>query len=129
MTKLEKKCIKQMAKFLAKKMEGKHPSKREMIKFTRKYKSLLAYEVIREPSDNAFEEGSSFGYFQYILLVLRCAGSGSAIHISCLPWREITQELEIPAGYPKTCWVDEGCLFPSEQEIEEELEIEEEVPI
>ena len=117
-----------MAKFLAKKMEGTHPSKKQMVEFVKKYKGILAYEVVREPDETPFEPGSEFSYFQYILLVLRPSQSGSAIHVSCLPWREIVQELEIPTGYAKTCWVDEGCLLPSEQEIEDE-EIEEEVPI
>ena len=97
-----KAALKMAAKLLKKKIKGKHPSKKEMITFTTRFRLWLDVRLVGkfDPENpfTGFSENESYfpSYFQYLELRLRAYGiSSSCIILSTLPWRDILDALGI----------------------------------
>jgi len=107
--KQHKKAIKQMIKLIKIKMEGKHPSKEQMIKFVKKYKNHIATKIIRPHFlDILPDEFHPASYYQFLLFTIRVhPSSKSFISISCLPYKEINDILLLDENLYLDHWEEE----------------------
>ncbi|MHA1291124.1 MAG: hypothetical protein ACTSQJ_00480 [Promethearchaeota archaeon] len=104
---MDNKFIKKTLKLIKLKLQGIHPTKKQIVSFCRKYRQDIHPILVgdyneTEPFDEDDPDGAS--YYQYLLLTIYSPISSSHISVSSLPYRELIDLFKIN---PVEDWVDE----------------------